>query len=165
MPTERANVSIARVEEKIAGTTRFRVQSGDTLWVLARKYLGHGKDWLLLAAHNPQVTDPTHLQVGTWLRLPEAESVASNSAARSSFGPTERVRVQAGDSLWSLSQARLGNGRAWSCIAQANPDLQDANLIFPGQVLSIPGSCSVAASPRAPSPAVSAQSFADPAPR
>jgi nucleoid-associated protein YgaU len=165
MPTERAHISIPQGAEKIKGTTRFRVQSGDTLWVLARKYLGHGKDWLLLAAHNPQVTDPTHLQVGTWLRLPEAESVASNSAARSSFGPTERVRVQAGDSLWSLSQQRLGNGRAWSCVAQANPELQDANLIFPGQVLSIPGSCSAAASPRAPSPAVSAQSFADPAPR
>jgi len=168
-PTEGARVSIAQGAEKIAGSTGFRVQSGDTLWVLARKYLGHGKDWLLLAAHNPQVTDPTHLQVGTWLRLPEAESVARNSEARNvqitDGQPTERVRVAGGDSLWSLSQAHLGDGRAWSCVAQANPELQNANVIFPGQVLTIPGSCAATASPRVRGPAVSAQSFARPAPQ
>jgi nucleoid-associated protein YgaU len=160
MPIERAHISIAHEAQKTDGTNRVRVQSGDTLWVLARKYLGHGKDWLVLAAQNPQVTAPTHLEVGTWLNLPREESVVRNSVAPNSEAPQHmRVRVERGDSLWKLSQVQFGDGRGWSCIAQANPELQNANLILPGQVLTIPGSCSAANSPRVPGPAVSAQSF------
>jgi nucleoid-associated protein YgaU len=155
MPAERAHISIAREAEKIDGTNRVQVKSGDTLWVLARKYLGHGKDWLLLAAQNPQVTAPTDLEVGTWLNLPREESVVRNSAAPNSESP-QRVRVERGDSLWTLSQARFGDGRSWGCIAQANPEIQDANLILPGQMLTIPGSCAAGALHRGPSLAVSA---------
>jgi nucleoid-associated protein YgaU len=166
VPTERAHISIEREAEKIDGTNRVRVQTGDTLWVLARKYLGHGKDWLLLAAQNAQVTAPTHLEVGTWLNLPREESVVPNSVAPNSEAPQNmRVRVERGDSLWKLSQVQFGDGRGWSCIAQANPELQNANLILPGQVLTIPGSCSAADLPRVPGTTVSAQSFANPAPQ
>jgi nucleoid-associated protein YgaU len=167
MPTERPQISMERDVRNISGVTRFRVQSGDTLWVLARKYLGHAKEWLVLAANNPQVTGPTHLRVGTWLRLPGEKTEAHNSLAPGGHAKaglaTERVRVESGDSLWSLSQAHLGDGRAWSCVAQANPGLSNANMIFPGQVLAIPARCAASASPRVRSSAVSAQAFADPA--
>jgi nucleoid-associated protein YgaU len=167
MPTERAIISVGRKEQNISGVTRFRVQSGDTLWVLARKYLGHAKDWLVLAAQNPQVAGPTHLQVGTWLQLPgekaEARGFQKTRGQVTTVQPVERVRVEGGDSLWSLSQEHLGDGRAWSCVAQANPGLHNANLIFPGQVLTIPGGCAGAAAPRVRGPAVSAQAFAVPA--
>jgi nucleoid-associated protein YgaU len=118
--------------EKPAGYRSVRVQPGDTLWKLAFKYLGQGKDWLVLLAHNPQVTDLQRLQVGTWLRLPDEAPVLK---------PPERVRIKLGDSLWKLTQARFGNGAAWSCVAQANPQLYNVQLIFPGQILKIPESC------------------------
>jgi hypothetical protein len=51
------------------------------------------------------------------------------------------VRVERGDSLWKLTAAQFGDGRAWGCIAQANPQLQNANLILPGETLTIPDTC------------------------
>jgi nucleoid-associated protein YgaU len=137
-----------------------RVQTGDTLWTLARKYLGRGTDWALLAARNPQVADPTRLEVGTLLNLPGT----TRALATDSEG-TQRVRVAPGESLWKLSHARFGNGAAWSCIAEANPELKNANLILPGQVLTIPSSCTPAATARVGGAAISVESSAVSAPR
>jgi nucleoid-associated protein YgaU len=128
-----------------------RIRHGDTLWTLARKYLGRGRDWLLLAARNPQVANPARLRVGGVLRLPEAAS-ASNPA------PGNRIRVERGESLWELSRAQFGSGIAWTCIAGANPGLQDPNLIFAGQMLIIPTSCRGGPGPRARGSALSVES-------
>ena len=118
--------------DNIAGNRRVRVQPGDTLWGLASRYLGQGQDWLVLVAHNPQVPDPQRLQVGTWLNLPNAPPDPK---------PPERVRVNSGDSLWKVAQSRFGDGRGWICIAQANPQLHNAHVIVPGQILEIPRNC------------------------
>lgn len=64
----------------VPGTGRLRsvpsepqivVQSGDTLWSLAREHLGCGSRWTELAAANPEVTDFKKLQIGTKLKLAE----------------------------------------------------------------------------------------------
>ena len=123
--------------ETPAAQNRVRVQPGDTLWKLASKYLGQGKDWLVLAVHNPQVTDPERLQVGTWLLLPDQSPDPR---------PPDRVRVKPGDSLWKLAEARFGDGMRWSCVADANPQLRGAHLIFPGQILEIPDNCAAKSS-------------------
>jgi nucleoid-associated protein YgaU len=157
-PVERVRRTVSREKENIAGAIRFRVRSGDTLWNLARKYLGRGKDWLALAARNPQVSDPRRLQAGTWLRLlPDATRVRDSAAA-------ERVRVERGESLWKLSQLHFGSGTDWICIAQANPELRDANLIFPGQVVTVPATCDAAQLPRVRGPLISADASAGPDP-
>jgi nucleoid-associated protein YgaU len=127
---ERAADPIRRAP--IAAGGQILAQPGDSLWKLAEKYLGRGTDWPLLAAANPQLSDPTRLQVGTPVHLPDA---AANPPLSTS------VRVQRGDSLWKLTHVHFGNAQAWNCIAQANPQLQNANLIFPGQVLTIPDTC------------------------
>jgi nucleoid-associated protein YgaU len=57
----------------------------------------------------------------------------------------KRVRVQTGDSLWTLAAAQIGTGHAWSCIAAANPQIEDVNRIYPGQLLVIPTTCSAGA--------------------
>jgi len=131
--------AISREEDRAAkgGTARVKVQRGDTLWNLARKYLGHGRKWTVLAADNPQLPVPTRLQIGAWVRLPLPDDGPDS-------GSGEQVRVQAGDSLWKLSQAHFGDGGAWGCIARANPELRNANLILSGQILTIPGSCAAA---------------------
>jgi nucleoid-associated protein YgaU len=46
-----------------------RINSGDTLWQLARKYLGTGSRWTELLALNPAIQNPRHLQVGAQLVL------------------------------------------------------------------------------------------------
>nr|WP_245185504.1 LysM peptidoglycan-binding domain-containing protein [Falsiroseomonas frigidaquae] len=50
-----------------------------------------------------------------------------------------RVVVQPGNNLWRLARAAYGRGIRYTVIFQANRDqIRDPNLIFPGQVFTIP---------------------------
>jgi len=46
------------------------VERGDSLWALARRYLGSGRRWRELAALNSQILNPNLLRVGEWICLP-----------------------------------------------------------------------------------------------
>ncbi len=46
--------------------------------------------------------------------------------------------VQSGDTLWGIAKIYYGNGAQYTKIASANPGVKNPNLIYPGQVLSIP---------------------------
>ncbi|HTZ45957.1 MAG TPA: LysM peptidoglycan-binding domain-containing protein [Verrucomicrobiae bacterium] len=60
-----ANAAIAK------GSSRtISVSKGDTLWSLAEHHLGRGSAWTCLASANPQISDYTHLAIGTILQLP-----------------------------------------------------------------------------------------------
>jgi nucleoid-associated protein YgaU len=113
-----------------------RVRRGDSLWKLAQRYLGDGSQWREIFAVNPQLTNPNLIRVGELLALPE--QVQSPSQVSS------HERVQRGDSLWKLAKAHFGSGFAWTCIAQANPQIQNTNLIYPGQLISLPAGCTAA---------------------
>jgi LysM repeat protein len=109
-----------------------RVARGDSLWKLAKRHLGSGLKWRQLAALNPRLTNPHIIRVGEWIRLPLASSASQ---------VVKMVRVRKGDTLWKLASVELGTGLAWECIAEANPHLQNVNLIYPGQTLAIPARC------------------------
>ena len=108
------------------------VKPGETLWKFAASRLGDGHRWQELLALNPGLHNPDVLQIGSEIIVPA--SVAPPRA------PTKYI-VRHGDTLWSIAQVELHRGTAWSCIAHANPDLGDANLIHEGQVLLLPASC------------------------
>lgn len=47
--------------------------------------------------------------------------------------------VQAGDSLWKISQKLYGDGNQWRRIYEANRDtIKDPDVIHPGQTFTIP---------------------------
>lgn len=47
--------------------------------------------------------------------------------------------VQKGDTLWKIAKQFYGNGSQYSKIVSANSDkIKNPNLIYPGQVFSIP---------------------------
>lgn len=55
-------------------------------------------------------------------------------------GGAATVTVQSGDSLSAIAQRALGDAGRWSEIFEANRDqLDNPNMIFPGQVLKLPG--------------------------
>jgi nucleoid-associated protein YgaU len=111
-----------------------RIQPGDSLWKLARRHLGSGSRWNELLANNPGISDPNRIQPGAVLVVPATE-------LRSRVQPSS-ITIHSGDSLWKIAASRLGSGAAWPCIAQANPQLHDANRLRPGQILMLPASCS-----------------------
>lgn len=46
--------------------------------------------------------------------------------------------VQSGDTLWGIAKKYYGNGSQYPKIMSANPDIKNVNLIYPGQVFTIP---------------------------
>jgi len=114
-------------------SAKIRVQSGDSLWKLARRHLGSGSRWNELLASNPNISDPNHIQPGTLLVVPTTE-------LRPRVLPSS-ITIRSGDSLWKLAASHLGSATAWPCIAQANPQLHNANRLRPGQILVLPASC------------------------
>lgn len=112
-----------------------RIQSGDSLWNLSRRYLGKGSRWQEWLNRNPEIGDPHRLQPGAILRVPSGETAAMHVASEST------ISVQTGDSLWRIAATHLGSGAVWPCLAHANPDLRNVDRIYPGQTLQLPVSC------------------------
>jgi 5'-nucleotidase len=48
-----------------------------------------------------------------------------------------KYKIKKGESLWSIAQARYGNGNKWKTIAAANPKL-DPNKVQAGQTITLP---------------------------
>jgi hypothetical protein len=71
-----------------------------------------------------------------------------------------RVVVQPGNNLWRLARATYGRGTRFTLIYEANRDqIRDPDLIFPGQVFTLPGSVPApAAASQAATPTSSSRS-------
>ncbi|HTG26780.1 MAG TPA: LysM peptidoglycan-binding domain-containing protein [Methylomirabilota bacterium] len=111
------------------------VKYGDSLWKLAQINLGDGHRWHELAAINPGIVNPQHIVPGTPINVAATAPVAPTTPSDSN------VTVHKGDSLWKIARKKLGFGGFWGCIAKANPEIQNANLIYTGQVLAVPETC------------------------
>lgn len=51
---------------------------------------------------------------------------------------TKTYTVQKGDCLWNIAKQFYGSGADYKKLAAANPSIKNPNLIYPGQVLTIP---------------------------
>ncbi len=70
--------------------------------------------------------------------LQAAEATASEEVAEQA-PPIRSVTVQKGDTLWAISRERFGDGILYVRLFDANRDLiRDPDLIYPGQVFTIP---------------------------
>jgi nucleoid-associated protein YgaU len=109
------------------------VHRGDSLWKLAEQNLGKGLRWRELLSANPSITDPNHIAAGSQIVLP---------AASASLRAATKITVRTGDTLSQIAQSQLGHASYSSCLLQANPSIREANLIYGGQVLIVPATCS-----------------------
>jgi nucleoid-associated protein YgaU len=111
---------------------QLQVRPGDSLWRMARRYLGDGACWQELLTLNPGLAaHPDSLAAGSTVIVPAA--VASRSVRGSPV-----ITVQAGDTLWSLARVHLGRGSDWPRLAHANPQLSDYLHLQVGSRLRLP---------------------------
>lgn len=102
----------------------YTVRKGDTLSGIAQRF-GIGLRSLLQA--NPEITNPNVIYVGQKIALPGTGS--------SSVPPAQQYTVQPGDTLSGIAQKFEVGLQA---LLQANPQVTDSNVIYSGQVLTIP---------------------------
>ena len=115
------------------------VAKGDTLWSLAERNLGSGERWREIAELNAgrsMVDGQAFSHAGTirpgWRLLVPVDQAPAVAVAN--------VRVEPGDTLWSIAEEEYGDGQRWSRVYAANTDqITDPDVIHPGQVLDIPG--------------------------
>jgi cell wall-associated NlpC family hydrolase len=121
----------------------YTVQAGDTLSSIAE---ANGTTVAALVSAN-ELADPNLILVGQVLSLgtatasaPTAATAATVPAATAAGSSSDTYVVQSGDTLGSIA---ANEGTTWGALASAN-DLSNPNLIFVGEVLTLPGGSSAA---------------------
>ena len=127
----------ARAPHKEDGRTHLvTVGKGDTLWSLAEQHLGSGELWSRIAELNQgrlmpdgaHFTQASTIHPGWTLLLPDSPGRR-----------TDRLTVEAGDTLWELADQEYGDADRWRRLYAANRDqIADPDVIYPGQVLEVP---------------------------
>jgi LysM domain len=87
--------------------------------------------------------------------LPTATLVATSPEARAEARQTCWV-FSAGDSLWSIAQASLGDGSRVGDILELNPSIESPRNIRPGHILQLPNDAEVPENRRPQAPSSSA---------
>jgi nucleoid-associated protein YgaU len=107
----------------------------DGKWSLALADLASGTYQLRVDQLRPDGTVASRIETPFRRDLP---AVAPASPASPDTPPT--VTVQPGNSLWTLARVHYGSGAEYTQIYTANRDLiRDPDLIYPGQILTLPG--------------------------
>jgi nucleoid-associated protein YgaU len=112
---------------------QLQVRPGDSLWRMARRYLGDGARWReLLTLNRDLAAHPDSLAAGSTVIVPAA------AVSKNLHGSPSVITVQAGDTLWSLARLHLGRGSDWPRLAYTNPQLSDYVHLQVGSRLRLP---------------------------
>jgi nucleoid-associated protein YgaU len=167
--TAQTPVAYSMPDEQAPPAATYQVQRRDTLWALAERYLRDPLRYPEIARLNPTAVGPDNeIFPGTVLVLPpDAVGLPPMGPAATTARTVEDVTVQAGDTLWDLTEEITGSGHNWRQAWELNRGRRqpgggtftDPSLIRPGWTLSIPDP----ASPAMPAPSTPAPPAADPA--
>jgi nucleoid-associated protein YgaU len=106
------------------------VRHGESLSLLARRYLGATSRWPEIYYLNQhKIANPAWVYPGQVLAIPPAVG-----------GGGLRYVVRSGDTLWAIAATRMGSPFRWPTLYRANRDrIADPHWIYPGQVFRVPG--------------------------
>lgn len=122
------------------------VQANESMWTIARKTLGAGHKWELIAKANPQI-NPDRIKPGDKLIIPKLAAERGPVAEKTPTDPlglgfddkAKTVTVQDGESLWKIAEREYGNGLKWRFIYTANRDkLKSPDAVRAGMRLVVP---------------------------
>ena len=130
---------------------KHQVQSGESLYAIAARYLGDGGRWKEVLAANPRLKSASRVRAGLTLLIPDGQGVAAAptsavmaaKAVEASTAPAPSGKtylVQSGDTLSSIARRQLGGHGHWKRLYAANRDLLSSpDMLRAGQTLKLPG--------------------------
>jgi mannan endo-1,4-beta-mannosidase len=101
----------------------YTVVAGDTLYLIAQRFLGDGTRWEEITNADGTSIDPQNLQIGQVVRI-----------------PGRPYTVVAGDTLYLIAQRFLGDGTRWKEITNPDGTSIDPQTLQIGQVVCLPES-------------------------
>lgn len=146
--SQAATTTTAEVKEQDAAPMlRHTTQAGDTLWDIAKTYLGDGMRFKEIVELNRNVLgdNPGFLDVGVELSIPDEQRAGREAPAGEASA--KDVVVQRGDTLSQIAADELGDPGLYPEIYEASRDitqpggarLTDPNHIEPGWTVQVPG--------------------------
>lgn len=97
-----------------------------------------GDKYLSIKLQEYKAPGKRYVAVQTVAATVKQEDTAAAAETNPAVTENKTHTVQSGDTLWAIDKKYYGNGGQYTKIASANPDIKNPNLIYPGQVLSIP---------------------------
>jgi nucleoid-associated protein YgaU len=126
----------SQVQEAMQAENEYEVQAGDSLSKISEKFYGSFDYWPTLAQIN-NIANPNVLYAGITITVPDKGSIEEEKVLASS----NVYEVQAGDTLFEISEKVYGDGSRWTEIFAANNlgRLPNGNpLIYAGSTITIP---------------------------
>ena len=115
-------------------SARYTVRPGDTMFFIAQRF---GVSLNALIAANPHISNPSIIFPGDVLCVPgPAPTPPPRIPATCPPGFQGRYTVQPGDTMFFIAQTF---GVSLNALIAANPHIPNPNVIFPGDVLCVPG--------------------------
>ena len=120
----------------------YTVQAEDSMWIIARKWLGDGTRWEEIAKLNPGI-NPDRLDVGMKLRMPPQkrdQARTETPAAPTTPASGTSYTVREGDTLATIAARIMGKSSRWEAIYDANRGVigPDPHRLKVGMKLTIP---------------------------
>jgi LysM repeat protein len=132
-------ILVSLLASAVIAQTTYVIQPGDTLSAIARSFGVSVQD--IAAANN--IVNPNLIYAGQTLIIPDSSPPSETPPSEAPPSTATTYTIQRGDTLLRIAAI---HGVSLQALIQAN-NLANPNLIFAGQVLSIPG-----AQPPAPQP-------------
>ncbi|WP_159691148.1 CHAT domain-containing protein [Cognatazoarcus halotolerans] len=115
---------------------RYTVRRGDTLWDIARRLTGHGRNWPALVEHHNRrveigmggrlIRDPSRIRIGDRIHVPLSNTEPD----------AIEYHVSQGESLSRIAWRIYGDASMWRQIHEDNRrTIPNPDLLHPGQVL------------------------------
>lgn len=137
----------AVASEKGVAVESHRVQSGDTMSALAKRYYGSSRYTQFLIQNNPQIADPNWLRVGMTVRIPpkpeeDAKAASLSREVKAGDVPPRSYRVEPGDTFYGIARDVLGDSSRWKELFELNKQAVhgDPTNLRVGQVITLPPS-------------------------
>ncbi len=140
LPNQLNGVARFPVPVQASGETLYTVKAGDTLSAIAASVYGDATQYTAIFQRNrDRMTDPDLIYEGQILVLPDKSTLSQQTTTRAAVAGAYAYTVQEGDTLRSIAREILQDEKKWKALYQENRKIiKDADVIYPGQILSIP---------------------------